>query len=257
MTRFWDSFAAARPQDQAYVDFKELCGLDRLLDACKDDFEKMVLLNEWTYHQFSKFGRPSCSTENAREIILAVRAGHRFYCAHFAIVMAAAAVSLGWKARLVSLRTADYPQRISNHTMVEIWSTAHGKWLAFDPTLNYHIVNDAGIPLHSYESGREWFGNQGRNLRYILGTARRELRVQDLPYTLSQHPGFGVMILSPAGTVAKQALLAFTPSNRLLGEHGSKSIERWDDWENMVIVRTDITEGGDMALVADIYSPMA
>src|ERR1041385_2197034 len=91
-------------------ELREKYRLDEVVAPGKDEFDKMVLLLDWTHHQFKKFGRPSANPRGALEILKAGEDGHTFFAAHSADTLCSAPASLGWIDRTLSLRRhKDYP----------------------------------------------------------------------------------------------------------------------------------------------------
>ncbi len=252
---FSESFLAEDSDNQKLQDLRREYRLDQVISKGKDEFSKMVLLNEWTYNQFEKFGRPTFQTENAVEVLEKTKEGHTFYCAHFAIVFVSSATALGWNARPVSLRRADYPDRVSNHNVAEIWSNQFNKWIMFDPTLNHYITKN-GVPLNCYEIREEWLKSKLKDVSFVLGAERKKRRVQDLPIVLKYHDGYGNLQISMK-EASSYACLAYVPTNRLLGDYSNKSIERWDDWQGMVVLEGNSAVDEKALLPALYYKPDA
>jgi len=237
--KFIENFLAIDKDDRKLAELRDEYNLEEVISSGDDELSKMTLLSEWTYKQFKKFGRPTYKTENGLEILKKIKEGHTFYCAHYTIVFVCAANALGWEARPVSLKRSETVERISNHNVAEIWSEQFGKWIMFDPTLNHYVVKD-GVPLNCYEIGAEWVRNNGKDMKFIVGTEGKEYCKEDLPVVLAYHKGFGDLAIQVPWT-DPYACLAFIPTNRLLGSFPNKSIERWDDWDNIYV----ILNGGD------------
>ncbi|HUV41965.1 MAG TPA: right-handed parallel beta-helix repeat-containing protein [Sedimentisphaerales bacterium] len=236
---FIKNFLFIDKNDPGLSVLKDKYKLEQVTASGQDELSKLILLNQWTYQQFRKFGKPTYKTENALEILEKIKQGHTFYCAHYTIVFVGAANALGWDARPVSLRRADETERSSNHNVAEVWSRQYGKWVMFDPTLNHYVAKDA-VPLNCYEIGAEWVKNNGKDMKFVVGTGRKMYERKDLPVVLAYHKGFGNLAIKVAWT-DPYACLAFIPTNRLLGSFPDKSIEKWDDWDNIHF----ILNGGD------------
>ncbi len=236
---FIKNFIAISKDDPALLKLKDKYNLEEVTASGQDELSKMILLNEWTYQRFKKFGSPTYKTENALEILRKIKQGHTFYCAHYTIVFVCAANALGWDARAVSLKRSETAARVSNHNVAEIFSQKYGKWVMFDPTLNHYVTKD-GVPLNCYEIGAEWVRNNGKDMKFIVGTQPKVYKKKDLPVVLAYHRGFGNLAIKVAWTDPYECL-AFIPTNRLLGSFPDKSIERWDDWDNIYV----ILNGGD------------
>ena len=77
-------------------------------------------------------------------------------------------------------------------------------------------------------------------MKFIVGTPPKVYEKNDLPVVLAYHRGFGNLAIKVAWTDPYECL-AFIPTNRLLGSFPGKSIEKWDDWDNVYF----ILNGGD------------
>lgn len=212
--------------------------LDEVVAAGKDEFEKQVLLLDWTYRRFKKFGRPTSEARGALDILKAIDEGHTFYCSHYGDVLVSAAASMGWVDRMLSLRLGNYQtnpgERASDeHTITEIWSNQYGKWVMFDPTYALYVEKD-GVPQSAWEVRQEWFGNGGAELHFVIGAERKKYKRSDLPIFRAAHPGFGRLQLA-SSTLDKLALIGYVPNTDLM--------DGGQDWEKMFITRDELGEG--------------
>ncbi|MDB6031780.1 MAG: putative lipoprotein, partial [Verrucomicrobiales bacterium] len=144
--------------------------LDDVIAPGKDEFEKQVMLMDWTHRQFKKFGKPSADAKGALEILQCIEGGHTFFCAHYAKVLVSSAASLGWVDRELALRRHQGSAKdgSSEHSTTEIWSNQHRKWVMLDPTSNMYLEKE-GIPLNAWEIRQEWFYHNGTNLTFVIG----------------------------------------------------------------------------------------
>src|SRR5437016_4620149 len=217
---------------------KELREKYKLADVVasgKDEFDKQVLLLDWTHHQFKKFGRPSASPKGALEILKAVEEGHTFFCAHYADTLCSAAASLGWVDRTLALRRhQDYPNAGSpEHSTTEIWSNQYRKWIMLDPTANMVVEKD-GLPLDGFEIRTEWFYKEGKNLVFSIGKERKKYKKSDLPIFLGRFAGFGDLTV-PANEMEKYGFTAYVPNTDLM--------DSGPDYGKMFIVKDKLCDG--------------
>lgn len=233
---FVSAFEFEDPGAPRLAQLLERYALDAVIAPGCGELEKLRLLSDWTYERFRMFGRPSAKTEDALEILEHCAAGHTFYCAHYAIVMCAAATALGWHARVISLRRADYPGRVSNHNIVELWSVEYAKWVLWDPTLNYSLER-RGVPLNAYEAARAWFRDDGADVDILVGPLAKRYAKEDLPLEYRHYPNFGWQKLCERG-MSSFACLAYVPTNRLLGAYPGRTIEHWADWPGIHVIET-------------------
>jgi hypothetical protein len=197
-------------------ELRERYKLDLVVAAGKDEFDKQVLLLDWTHHQFKKFGRPSANPKGALEILKCVEEGHTFFCAHYADTLVSAAASLGWVDRALALRRhKDYPGAgAPEHSSTEIWSNQYRKWVMVDPTANMYVEKD-GVPLNAFEIRTEWFYREGKDLVFSIGKDRKKHRKADLPIFLGRFAGFGDLTV-PANEMEKYGFTGYLPNTNLM-----------------------------------------
>ncbi|HTD66424.1 MAG TPA: hypothetical protein VK846_07845, partial [Candidatus Limnocylindria bacterium] len=199
---------------------KELreCGhLDEVVTPGTDEFGRQLLLMDWTHRQFKKFGRPSTNCHGALQILQAIDEGHTFYCAHYADVLVSAAASLGWVDRSLALRRhqgANKNGGSTEHSVTEIWSNQHRKWVMLDPTSNIYLEKD-GVPLNAWELRQEWFYRGGTNLVFVVGKERKKYRKSDLPIFLGRFAGFGDLTVD-SDEPDKYGFIGYIPNTDLM-----------------------------------------
>jgi len=197
-------------------ELREKYRLDDVVAPGKDEFDRQVLLLDWTHHQFKKFGKPTANPRGALEILTAVEEGNTFFCAQYGATYCSAAASLGWVDRTLALRRhKDYPGAgAPEHTSTEIWSNRYRKWVVMDPTANMYVEKD-GIPLHGVEIRTEWFEHEGKGLEFVVGKERKHYRKADLPIFLGRFAGFGDLTV-PANEMEKYGFIGYVPNTALM-----------------------------------------
>jgi hypothetical protein len=215
-------------------ELREKYKLDQVVAPGKDEFDRQVLLVDWTHTQFKKFGRPSANPRGALEILKNVEEGHTFFCAQYGATLVSAAASLGWVDRALALRRhRDYPGAGSpEHTSTEIWSNQYRKWVMLDPTANMYVEKD-GVPLSAYEIRTEWFTREGKDLVFSIGKERKKHRKADLPIFLGRFAGFGDLTV-PANEMEKYGFTAYIPNTNLM--------DAGPDYGKMFIVKDALCE---------------
>ncbi len=191
--------------------------LDEVIAPGRDEFERQVLLMDWTHRQFKRFGRPSTNCHGAISILAAIGDGHTFFCAHYAEVLVSAAASLGWVDRSLALRRhqgANKNGGSTEHSVTEMWSNQHRKWVMFDPTSNM-VLETNGVPLNAWEIRQEWFYRGGTNLVFVIGKERKRYRKSDLPIVLGHFPGFGELTVDP-DEPDKYGFIGYIPNTDLM-----------------------------------------
>jgi hypothetical protein len=225
-TRRFKFDAAENPK---LKELREKYKLDEVVAPGKDEFDRQVLLLDWTHHQFKKFGRPTANPKGALEILKGVEEGQTFFCAHYGATYCSAAASLGWVDRTLALRRhKDYPGAgAPEHTSTEIWSNQYRKWMVMDPTANMYVEKD-GVPLNGVEIRTEWFEREGKDLVFVVGKERKRYRKADLPIFLGRFAGFGDLTV-PANEMEKYGFIGYVPNTNLM--------DAGDDYGKMFIVK--------------------
>jgi hypothetical protein len=215
-------------------ELREKNRLDEVVAGGKEEFDRQVLLLDWAYHRIRKFGRPSADPKGALEILKAVDEGHTFFCAHYGDVLVSAAASLGWVDRALALRRPNHlGSGSTEHTITEIWSNQHRKWVMLDPTFAMYVERD-GVPLNAYEIRESWFARDGKDLSFVLGAERKKHRREDLPVFRARHAGFGDLLLDADG-MHKYAFLGYVPNTNFM--------DAGKDYGRMFITQDKVCEG--------------
>lgn len=217
-------------------ELRERYRLDDVVAPGKDEFEKQVLLLDWTHRQFKKFGRPTTETKGALEVLEAIGEGHRFFCTQYGQVLVSAAASLGWIDRPLALRRHQGVNRnggSTEHTTTEIWSNQHRKWVMLDPTSNLY-VEKKGVPLNAWEIRQEWFYHEGKDLVFVVGKERTRYRKADLPIRLGTFEGFGELTFDP-DEPDKYGFIGYIPNTDIM--------DSGFDYGAMFIVKDALCDG--------------
>ncbi|HAB16171.1 MAG TPA: hypothetical protein PLX89_23350 [Verrucomicrobiota bacterium] len=210
--------------------------LDQIVAPGKDEFDRQVLLMHWTHQQFKKFGQPSTNAHGALEILQAIHDGHTFFCSQYAQLLVSAAASLGWVDRPLALRRHQGVAKVggsTEHSVTEIWSNQHRKWVMLDPTSDFYLEKN-GMPLNAYEIRQEWFYHYGTNLVFVVGPERKRYRKSDLPIVLRHFAGFGDLAIHP-DELDKYGFTAYIPNTDLM--------DSGFDYGGMFIVKDQLCDG--------------
>ena len=217
-------------------ELRERFKLDDVVAPGKDEFERQVLLMDWTHRQFKKFGKPSTNARGALQILEAIGEGHSFFCAQYAQVLVSTAASLGWVDRSLALRRHQGSNKLggsTEHSVTEIWSNQYRKWVMLDPTSNMYLEKN-GVPLNAYEIRQEWFYHDGRDLVFVVGKERRTYRKSDLPIKLGHFENFGDLTVEP-DELDKYGFMGFIPNTNLM--------DAGYDYAAMFIVKDALCDG--------------
>lgn len=217
-------------------ELRERYQLEQVVGPGRDEFDRQVLLMDWAHRQFRKFGRPSTGARGALAVLKAVEEGHTFFCAQYAEVLVSGAASLGWVDRPLALRRHQGVAKVggsTEHSVTEIWSNQHRKWVMFDPTGNLYLEKE-GVPLNAWEIRQEWFYRDGTNLTFVIGKERKRYRKTDLPIVLGRFAGFGELAVHP-DELDKYGFTAYIPNTDLM--------DAGYDYARMFIVKDRLCDG--------------
>jgi len=215
-------------------ELRERYKLDDVVAPGRSEFEKQVLLMNWVHRQFKKFGRPSTASKGALDILDGIEQGHTFFCSHYAHVMVSSAASLGWVDRELALRRHQGVAKVggsTEHSVTEIWSNQHRKWVMLDPTSNMYLERD-GVPLNAWEIREEWFYRGGSNLVFVVGGKR--CKKPDLPIFLQRFANFGDLAVHP-DELDKYGFIGYIPNTDLM--------DSGEDYGKMFIVKDKLCDG--------------
>lgn len=137
--------------------------LTKVLKNDKTDKEKVLSILNWTHHQWKHDGNNSPKGNDAISILNEVKAGGRFPCFAYAIVLRDQLIAHGYKARTLYLKTKDASTRKGSpgHVATEVYLNDLKKWVFIDgqfnvmPTLNGKPLNAVEFQQalsHNYEN---------------------------------------------------------------------------------------------------------
>jgi len=217
-------------------ELRERYYLEEVVGSGKDEFDRQVLLNDWAHKQFKKFGQPSTNAHGALEILTGIEQGHSFFCSQYAQLLVSSAASLGWVDRPLALRRHQGVAKVggsTEHSVTEIWSNQHRKWVMLDPTSNMFLERD-GVPLSAFEIRQEWFYKDGTNLTFVIGKERKKYKKSDLPIFLQRFANFGDLAVNP-DELDKYGFTAYIPNTDLM--------DSGFDYARMFIVKDQLCDG--------------
>ncbi len=142
--------------------------LQEIIAPGKNDFEQILLLNEWLVNHVP-FGSPPPIMPQALHILRDGLNGQTFYCTYMSFALMQMYCSLGFTARKITS---------VGHGTLDVWSNYWRKWMQIDPSRNsYFRIRGTAVPLNSNEIRREFHRNGGVDMEMVFGTAQRAERV--------------------------------------------------------------------------------
>ncbi len=161
-------FIYEKYENQKLHYLRKLYRLEEIVSAGKNDFEKMLLLNEWLVNHVP-FGSPPPIRPDAMHVLENGLTGQTFNCTYLSFTLMQMYMALGYTARKITS---------VGHGTLDVWSDYWGKWIQIDPSRNsYYRMRYTGVPLNSNEIRREHWKNGGIDMEMVYGTEQRAERV--------------------------------------------------------------------------------
>lgn len=113
-------------------------GLDTLTQKANSEFEKVLLILNWTRQQWNHSGSNQPEKSDAISILEEAKTGKSFRCVEYGIVSAAALNSIGLPARVIGLKTRDVEKVKygAGHVAAEVYLPELKKWVFLDGQFN-------------------------------------------------------------------------------------------------------------------------
>ncbi len=126
--------------------------LAKVVAQASSEYEKLQLLSKWAHDRWSHSGSNKPSQSDPLTILKEASEGKQFRCVEYAIVIAAAARSLGMPSRVLALKreNAETANSGAGHVVAEVWLDQLGKWVFVDGQMDA-IPEKEGVPLNAGE----------------------------------------------------------------------------------------------------------
>ncbi|RKY89825.1 hypothetical protein DRQ15_08720 [candidate division KSB1 bacterium] len=158
------TFSYERYDTPALAQLRERYDLDSVVSGANSQFEEFVLLNEWVYNKIPG-GDPEPDVPwDSLSILEDIEKGKKFFCVHYALVFVQCALALGYQGRMVQIWEEE--KGLSGHSVAEVWSDEFNKWIAFDPSGNFHYEKN-GVPLGALEIHKVWLSGDFEGLKEV------------------------------------------------------------------------------------------
>jgi hypothetical protein len=130
------------PKDPRYAEMRREFAIDEVVAGAKDDYERLCRLARWVSTRWEHSPNQMASKSDPVTILREAKAGARFICREYAIVMAGVAAAYGMPARVINLLPRDVETRSEAHSVAEVWLDGLGKWVMDRP-----VVSSAGAGM--------------------------------------------------------------------------------------------------------------
>jgi len=139
-------------QNSYLEELKTKYPLNTLIENAKSDAEKILIVLNWTNHQWKHNGNNSPKKNDAISILDEAKEGGQFPCFAYAIVLRDQLNAIGYNARTIYLKTknAQTSKKSPGHVATEVYLNDLKKWVFIDGQFNVMPFLD-GIPLNAIE----------------------------------------------------------------------------------------------------------
>jgi hypothetical protein len=138
------------PKDPRFLEMKREFEIDDVVAGAGDDQERLRRLARWVSTRWEHSPDRMASKSDPVTILREAKAGGRFICREYAIVMAGVATAYGFPARVVNLLPREVETRSEAHSVAEVWLEGLKKWVLADG--QYGCIGELdGLPLSGIE----------------------------------------------------------------------------------------------------------
>jgi len=140
-------------RDHLYFDsLRKTYPIADLIAGEKSDTEKVLAILNWTHHQWKHDGGNSPKGSDGISILNEAKAGGRFPCFAYAIVLRDQLTAYGFPSRVLYLKTKDAENRKGSpgHVATEVYLKDLKKWIFIDGQFNIMPMLN-GKPLNAVE----------------------------------------------------------------------------------------------------------
>lgn len=161
------------PNDARMVTLRDEFGLEAVVEGAETEFEGFLALKRWVRSRWDHgYSHHSVEVKDGLDILRQAARGEQFACGHYARAFADCACALGWPARVIGIgiEHGEYPRdyNVGNvgHSVAEIWSNEHCKWVVMDPDVNVYYRRD-GVPLNALEIRDAWLSHEADKVEMV------------------------------------------------------------------------------------------
>lgn len=192
-------------KEDAYSDLlRKQYPLDAVIAKDKSDTERVLSILNWTQHQWKHDGSNAPKGSDGISILNEVKAGGRFPCFAYAIVLRDQLIAYGFPARVLYLKTKDAEVRKDSpgHVATEVYLKDLKKWVFLDGQFNVMPMLN-GKPLNAVEFQQALSNNYDK---VILGSRDKVSKRNYTEFVYDYLYYFDTAVdnrIAPAGGLAK------------------------------------------------------
>lgn len=140
------------PKTPYFDELRRKYPVDQLIKKDHSDMQKVLTILNWTSHQWKHDGNNAPKGNDAISILNEAKAGGRFPCFAYGIVLRDQLIAQGFAARTIYLKTKDAETRKGSpgHVATEVYLNDLKKWVFVDGQFNV-MPTLKGKPLNAVE----------------------------------------------------------------------------------------------------------
>lgn len=126
--------------------------LDSIGNKAKSEFERILLMLNWTHQQWQHNGSNQPSSQNTLVILQEAKKGANFRCVEYGVVLRSSMACLDIPARTLGLKLKQVETINSGggHVLTEVYSHQFNKWFVLDAQFNLVPMLD-DVPINAVE----------------------------------------------------------------------------------------------------------
>lgn len=156
------SFALEDLAHPRLTELRERYRLEEVVAAGEGEIEKLALLCSWMKSRWQHKTPRIFPKWDAIEMLELAEKGEKFFCVQSAIALMQCCQALGWQARKLEIHDAAG----SDHSVIEVWSKEHSKWVVLDPDFNLHYIR-GGLPLSALQLHDAWIAGDLADIEMV------------------------------------------------------------------------------------------
>lgn len=139
---------------------RELYRLDTLIANKPTQLQKQMSAMNWVHNLWVHDPMNVCKSLDALSILKEVKAGKRFRCVEYAVVLSEVLSALGFPARAIELNKEGMSFGVGkSHAVTEVWNDDYRKWIMLDPQNNAIWTKKdtilSAFDIHKYFVGKD------------------------------------------------------------------------------------------------------
>jgi len=148
------------------AEFHRRYKLDQVIAGTQDDWQAILAIRHWVKSNIQiENDHPTRTRGDAFAILDSARAGGKFHCGHFCVVLNAALNSCGYVSRRVYCGPGTIDK--GSHATNEVWVNKLAKWVMVDAKYDQYFAK-GGVPLSALEIRDEVIRDGAKSVKRVV-----------------------------------------------------------------------------------------